>query len=112
MMKVQVAVGRLQRAPVDRDPVLAAVDAATDQPGLFQHLEVLGDAVLRHGERLTHLTDRELAGLAQERDDLATSGVGQAVKDAIELLLGAGLGSSAAHAGALVPFRALALKSA
>src|SRR5262245_23877726 len=101
LMKMQPRVSGLQRAPVYRDPVLAAVDATADQSSVLQHLDVLGDVVLGHRERLPHLTDRQLARLAQERDHLAASRIGQAVKGAVQLLLRADFAPSVAHANAL-----------
>src|SRR6266545_1589812 len=91
MMCMKELVRDLQRAPVDRDPVHASFDATPHEPGTFEHLDVLGDAVLRHRERLPDHADRQLARLSQERDDLAAHRIGQAMKDAIQTLLLASL---------------------
>jgi len=59
------------------------VAAPRDQPGLLQHLQVLGDRRLAHGERRGQLADRGLAG-GQPRQDGAPGRVGQGGEGGVE----------------------------
>ena len=96
-MRIEKLVGDLQRAPVDRDPVHASFDATPYQAGVFEHLDVLRHAVLGHRESLPDRAHGQLAGLPQQRDNLAARGISQAMKYPAEPLLLAGLAAPRAQ---------------
>src|SRR5580658_5668038 len=59
--------------------------ATRDQPGAFQHFQVLGNAGKAHGERLGQFGDRGLAG-RKSRQDRAPRGIGEGGEGAIEAI--------------------------
>lgn len=99
-MRVQELVGNLQCAPIDRNPVHATLDATPYDTGALEHFDMLRHAVERHRERFRHHPHGQLARLAKQRDDPASSGIGQGVKDAAEPLLFAGLAAPRAQTDA------------
>ena len=80
--------GRLQR----RGGKLAADDApflgALDQPGLFQHAQVLHEAGQRHVVRRGELAHGGLAGAAKAIEDVAARAVGERGEERVELIVG------------------------
>jgi len=60
-----------------------AVDAAGDQAGALQHLQVTLDGGLRHVKRFGQLHDRGFAK-GQPRQDGAAGGVGQGEEGGVE----------------------------
>lgn len=64
------------------------ITTAGDEPGAFQHFQVLGNGGLTHSEWLGQLQDRSLAG-CEPSQDCSARGIGKRGEDGIELI-GAG----------------------
>src|SRR5688572_24805324 len=73
-LKPRVDLG--QRLRAQRVQALLALAADVDEPGLAQHLQVLGDAGLAERQALDDVADGALAD-AQQVEDLATVGFGE-----------------------------------
>src|SRR5258706_12128951 len=58
---------------------------ARDEPGLLEHLEMLGDSRLRHRKRRGKLGDGCVT-LGQPREDRAPRGIGERTEHAAELV--------------------------
>ena len=64
--------------------MIAADDGAAQQPGAFEHADVLGDRVQRDREVAGDLGDARV-GIRESREDGAPRGIAQRVEDAVEL---------------------------
>src|SRR5579884_1774443 len=79
--------GQLQRLPLQPAGPPLRLPAAGDQPGSFEHLEVLGDGLEADRERLGQLVDRRLA-VGEAGEDRPTGRVRQRGEGEAELVSG------------------------
>jgi hypothetical protein len=75
--------GRIERAGIEGDQVLAPIAAATDQGGLLQHPQVFGDRIEGHLEGPRHIGDARFA-VRQADQDRPARGVGQGMQRLVE----------------------------
>ncbi len=85
LVEVQELVCGLERGPVHAQIVDAPLDAAMQESGRLEHLQVFRDAVETHIERLRNVSNAELAGLAEKSEDASPRRVTQRVKYPVEV---------------------------
>src|SRR5207248_5506102 len=76
-------VGLRERLGFDAAGPPLGVAAARNQARAFQHLEVLGDGGLAHGERLRQFHDRDFAG-GKTGENRPPGGIGERGEDGVE----------------------------
>src|SRR5207247_11227381 len=82
------ALDRTQRIGAHAHDAPLPLDAALDQPGLFEHAQVAGNCRAADAERLGDVADAQFAARDQPLDDRAPGRIGERGEHAIETLGG------------------------